>query len=484
MTNNISYTKLLKWFLKEEWRLFTTLFGQIRFVTFPIIIFTFAIILGAASPILNTSTEYLLFIYLLLITIFGIQTGSIGFEARDSINNLIGETSRILYASKTLPIKKQQLVLLFLIKDAIFYSLMFLAPITIGVLLGLVITPIESFYVFNLSILIDFGLLYLMTILVFMFGVSIGFVFTTIRLERITGLIILSFLIALGYSLFTFDNFSIDYIMNISLLYLINLILFFTALFISFGLIQFRNPDKLAMKSKFKNRYKSMSDLISPSRNSTKIMMKNLIDIQRSAGGFLKIIFSASTIVLTAFMLVYFMNSFFGLAAKYEFIYASLFALMTYPIYNIMFRYDSIETYSILPISKLEVYKAKVILFSIISIPLSIILYTAFIITNVTIVFYIKGVIILLSLQYYQLGLLMFFGGDDPHRLLFDGISFSIYSIATLIFIIPILVIGMYGLIISSTIIYGIVLWGVVSGVIGFILIHYVLKNNLEINNI
>ncbi len=477
MVNNISYSKLLKWFLREEWRLFTTLFGKTRFITFPIIIFLFAVILGSASPLLNTSTDYLLFVYLTLITLFGIQTGSIGFEARDSINNLIGETSRILYASKTLPIKKQRLVLLFLIKDAIFYSVMFLAPISLGVLLGLLITPMESFYALEISILLDFVIIYLFTILLFMFGVSIGFMFTTVRLERITGIIALSIVLALSYALFTFDNFSIDYILNMSLLYIVNVILLLIFIFIFIGLIQFRNPDKLSMKSKFKNRYISMSNLLSPSKNSTKIMIKNLIDIQRSAGGFLKIIFSASTIVLTAFMLVYFMDSFIGLAAKYEFIYASLFALMTYPIYNIMFRYDSINTYSTLPISELDVYKSKITLFTIISIPLSIILYTAFILPNVSFIPYIKGIIILLSLQYYQLGLLMYFGGDDPHRLLFDGISFSIYSIATLIFIIPILVIGMYGLIFSSTIVYGIVLWSIVSFIVGFILINYVLNN-------
>ncbi len=478
MTKHISNRKLLKWFLKEEWRLFTKLFGKNNFMLFPVIIFIFSVILGAASPIIDVPLEYLSIMYFSLITIFGLQTGFIGFEAKDNLNNLIGATSDILYASKTLPIKKQTLILLFLIKDAIFYSIVFLAPITIGVLFGLKFSPIDSSYILNTISLNNLLITYIYTIIIFMFGVSVGFLFTTIRVERISGIVIFAALISFISIIYTQINITFDSILNISLYYWMIGIIFATILCISMGLIQFKNFNNLNVKSTFKNRYKKMSDIFTPTNNYTKIMLKNLIDVQRSSGGFLKIIFSATIIVITSYMLIFFMSKFFGLAAQEEFIYSSLFALMTYPLYNIMFRYDSIDTYSTLPISQSEVYKSKILLFTIIGVPISIILYTSFIISDISLISYIQGISVLLGLQYYQLGLLMYMGGDNPHRLLFNGLSFAIYSISTLIFIIPILIIGMYGNILISTLTGIIVFWGLFAGLIGVILIHLVLTNN------
>lgn len=311
-----------------------------------------------------------------------------------------------------------------------------------------------------------------------MFGVSLGFIFTTIRLERISGIIILSILLAFVGVLYQDNNFSLNAAGNIPLSYWMLGISASTIIFILMGLIQFRNPDKLSIKNTFKNRYVTLRNLIKPKNNYTKIFLKNLIDIQRSAGGFLKIIFSASIIVITTFLLMYFMGRFFGLAAKEEFIYSSLFALITYPIYAILFRYDSIDTYSTLPISKNEVYLSKILFYTVIVLPLSLILYTAFVISNFDISLYVQGVIILFGLQYYQLGLLMYLGGDSPNRLLFDGVSFMIYSLATLLFMTPILIIGMYGILLPSAYITISTLLGLTASIIGCILIYSLFTNN------
>lgn len=476
MTNNISYPKLLKWFIREEWRLFTSLFGEKRFLLFPLIMFFFSIIIGAASPILNVSIEYLAMIYFSIIIVFGLQTGSIGFDAKDKLENLIGETSRILYSSKTLPIKKRTLVSLFLLKDGIFYSFIFLAPITLGVIVGLFISPIESTSLMNVLSVYSIPILYITTIISFIFGVSIGFTITTIRMGRISGIVVLSSLIAILYTFLSYDLLSFRYIVRISLFNWMVGLSVSSVVFIIMGLIQFKNPDRISNKQIFKNRYRKLDELFTSNYNSTKIMLKSLIDIQRSSGGFLKIIFSISLIVFISFLLMKFMSDFFGLAPIPTYIYAGLFSLMAYPLYTICFKYDSLDTYSALPISHTDIYEAKVLLFTVIGVPLGVIFYTPFILYDATVIEYIQGLIVFISLLYYQLGLLMHISGDNPVQFLFDGVLFTIYSLSILIFIIPILVIGMYGILFPSIMSTMILLYGILAGVIGSVLIYIKFK--------
>lgn len=465
-----SYINLLKWFIREEWRFFTSLFGEKRFIAFPLIIFVLALIIGASSPVISTQTEYLPIVYFSLIILFGLQTGAVGFDAKDSIKNLLGDTSRILFASKTLPIKKHTLVSLFILKDAIFYSIIFLAPITLGIYLGLFISPIESTqFITNVFTI---PILYISTIISFIFGVSLGFVFTTIRLERISGIIFTSLLLLTAYVFFTSNLFRLNLISEISL---INWMIGFavcSVLFIMIGLIQFTKIEKIDTKYKFKNRYNNLDKYFTDKSSYPKIMFKSLIDIQRSAGGFLKIIFSVLTIVLTSFVLIYFMNEFFELAPLHSFIYAGLFSFIAYPLYTICFRYDSIDTYSTLPISDVDIYKSKLLLFSIIGVPIGIILYTIFVVSSVSMIEYIQGIILFTCLLYYQFGLLMYLAKDKPMQFLFDGFLFTIYSISTLLFITPILIIGMYGLLFSDIIINSLFIYGVISGLVGSLLIY------------
>jgi len=479
MSNNLSHLKLFKWFLKEEWRLFTSLFGEKRFISFPIVIFVLSLILGAAAPILNAGIESISIVYFSMIVLFGLQTGSIGFDARDSIKNLLGDTSRILFASKTLPIKKRTLISLFLLKDALFYSFIFLAPITIGAIVGLFVSPIESGTLVNSVSLSMIPILYISSIISFIFGVSIGFSITTIRLERISGIIIFASILSSIIVMNSYNLLSLDALASISLLKWLIGMSIATISFIGIGLIQFGNSDNISKKSRFNNHYNKMSKIINPKNNYTTIVLKNLIDIQRSAGGFLKVIFSTGVIVFTSFILIYFMSTFFGLSPKPEFIYGGLFSLIAYPIYAIGFRYDSLDSYSTLPISRADVYKSKLLLFTVIGIPLSIIFYTPFVLTDTGITSYLQGAIVLTGLMYYQFGLLMYLARDNPTEFLFNGFLFAIYSIGTLIFIIPILIIGMYGLLFATSVSSMITIYGLIAGVIGAILVYTtIIENN------
>jgi len=73
----------------------------------------------------------------------------------------------------------------------------------------------------------------------------------------------------------------------------------------------------------------------------------------------------------------------------------------------------------------------------------------------------------------------MYLARDNPTEFLFNGFLFAIYSIGTLIFIIPILIIGMYGLLFATSVSSMITIYGLIAGVIGAILVYTtIIENN------
>ena len=474
MSNNISYFELLKWFIIEEWRFFTSLFGKTRFIFFPVMIFIFAISIGFSAPLFDISPALLGTIYFTILILFGLQTGSIGFEAQDSIQDVLGDMSRIIFASKTLPIKDETLVFIFLLKDALFYSVIFLLPIFIGSITGLIITPLGSITL-SLSIpLLVKG--FILTVISFIFGVSIGFVLTTINIKNIYSVVIFSTIVAFLTVLIQQNKFTFESLSQLSLTYWILGLSTASVILISMGLIQFARSETHTEKSKYKDKYTQLADKLQ-NKNEYNILIKSLIDIQRSAGGFFKVIFSTATIIITSYALIYFMSVFFGLAARPEYIYSGLFALIGYPLYAIAFRYDSIETYLKYPITKKEVYNSKILLYLILGFPLAIVFYSPLVFGHVTILSAIEGLLVLIGIMLYQLGLLMYLTGDDTSRLLFNGVLFMKYSIATLVVIIPVLMIGMYGQLFTSINPIFVTLYGFIAGLAGVLLIGKKLRD-------
>lgn len=122
--------------IKEEWRMHSTLYRGRSFATFPLVVFALAFsatfITGNYSA-LKTSTIGATLEGLALF--IGLAVGSLGFSSRDAMKNVLGPMNLLVYSSRTLPISERKLLLDFLIKDVIYYSFLFLAPLTLGVLL-------------------------------------------------------------------------------------------------------------------------------------------------------------------------------------------------------------------------------------------------------------------------------------------------------------------------------------------------------------
>jgi hypothetical protein len=118
---------------REEWRLHTRLFGGWRFVCFPLLIAALA--LGAAVALVETGTAAGTIVdgLHLLAFGFGLYCGTAGFAGSDMLENVFGRLSLVLSTATALPLSRRRVLALFLLKDGLFYGLVFLLPMALAV---------------------------------------------------------------------------------------------------------------------------------------------------------------------------------------------------------------------------------------------------------------------------------------------------------------------------------------------------------------
>jgi hypothetical protein len=468
---NISYIKLFEWFIVEEVREFLNLFGKKRLALFPVVILTFSFLLGVSIPVFDVESTTIGGIYHAVILLIGIQMGNIGFEARDRLDDVMGEGSRILYSSRTLPIKEKTLVSVFLVKDALFYAVVFLLPIVLGGSLGILLTPLQSSsFALNLGI-IGFLSLYTTTSVAFILGVSIGFFVTTVDIKRTKGVIALILLFAIMSVAVSLTNIEISYITSLGTPVLLFVATILSLTISGIGILQFKLNSESPLEKEYDSTYTAMSDRFSTNNNYWNVLIKTLMDIMRSAGGFWKIVFSTGMIAITGYFLLSVVENFFLTNGYSQIAIASLFSLIAYPIYTIMFRYDSIDTYDYLPITEEEVYKSKAVLFMIMSTVVGIAFYTPIAYREAGFVpMFGYGILVLIGMLVYQLGILTVLVKDKPMQFLFDGMLFSGYSLSVMTIMIPAVIYGLYGGVLSPLALIGILAMNVTVGLVGLAL--------------
>lgn len=129
------YKKLLTLYFKEEWRLHKDLFGGTRFFLFPLV-------LGVLTAALTFGVNYLDLSALsigsiiggihIIMLLFGFQTGTIVFTNRDQIDNLLSDYAPLIQLAPSSVQPDRSFVMLFILKDIVYYSLLTMLPIAVG----------------------------------------------------------------------------------------------------------------------------------------------------------------------------------------------------------------------------------------------------------------------------------------------------------------------------------------------------------------
>ncbi|QSG06877.1 putative membrane protein, predicted permease [Halapricum desulfuricans] len=128
----MTIVSLLRAMIEEEWRLHADLFGGRRFGAFPVAVA--AIAAGAFWLLSAVGTNPVTIAAGLhaLVGFFGLQVGTIGLVGRDAMRDVLGDVTLLVFSSRTLPVSRRRLLATFVLKDLLYYSALFLAPIALA----------------------------------------------------------------------------------------------------------------------------------------------------------------------------------------------------------------------------------------------------------------------------------------------------------------------------------------------------------------
>lgn len=446
-------TGIFKYLVKEEVRFHTELFGLTRFVGFPafIIVLISAGLFGAEQLGLGTTTEVLLSVHGLFF-IIALQIGSVAFMANDAAADLLGGRSTLLYSHSYLPVKQETLIVLFAIKDILFYLGLFVIPAVVSTVFFLPLT------------LTQLGVLFISLSLMFSLGIAASLFLASLGLKSRSQSVVLTVSLITGLlALFTQTSLSIADVLVYTAptpIAQLGVAVGTLVLIVGFSAYSSRNLE-LSQDSDQRVTYAWLLDpLLEKKQNrgfnqnnvTSAIMTRTLADVLRSGGGFFKIGFTVAVLIgLTAYLLdaLYQTTS---IMPEYALTVAAIIGLSSYANYVWIFQNDSPADYSYLPVTSGQVKEAKRYTFHLINTGI------LFLATVSAGVLFESSILSVVGTLVFVVGLTDFYfeftyklAGFEPMDFLFDTVRFSFFSVVLMILFIPILVVGLFGPLFMST---------------------------------
>lgn len=420
---------LLKRMLKEEWRMHTQLFGGKRFALFPVFVFAVSSLLIYGAGFIGFRSVEISIGAMIMSFFLGTNVGTIGFVGKDALRNLLGEVNLLVFSSRTLPISEDRIITDFIVKDLLYYSLLLITPMAAG------------FMFMEGMVAADVARLWFAATGMFLAGVSISFFATTLYSKSRKALpvfgvlalagVYLSWPVPVDYTpiMFYFSPGPVTFLRGFLPLTIL------TAL----G-IEFFNPHRLEFSRKYSDRYTPLRQALNFGKHG--LEPKYLIDLARSSGGIWKVFFSQAA--LFAFFVVIVDRAAYLAPVKESpaLFFGVMHALGSVSTYNWLTRFDGMEEYLKLPLTRKDVISAKHRTFFLISIPvgwifiiLSAIYYTT---TGLAV-----GLLAYPLIASFIIGLTIYLTGMATNELFFDAVRFAVFTLGITVVTVPIFVIPM-----------------------------------------
>jgi len=417
--------EILKDMIKEEWRIHSSLFGSFMFALFPIMLVLITFAGSLTLPILQRiipTNQMLIFLNYMFI-IFGLSIGSFGLFGREIMNRRFGQASLLAYSSRSLPVSERRIFANFIVKDTIYYFILWILPFALGFALASPLISINLIY--PLSILLILTLSFLM-------GLSVAFFLSTIYAHSVKVLISILALIAIAVlASVYYSNLNFSILLSkssFSLIPSINQVALSLAIIIfpTTLSLMFLKVDYPIKKRMYKNSLKTLSKLFKSSKYSN-LMSKDFLDFKRSEGGLGKIIFSFLIPLAFIWILI---SVFLGFIPLLDpFIIFSLFlGIMSSSFYNWFTEFDSFNSYAFLPVKVSTLMKSKINSYAVINLVSIAVLIIVMTWTSHT-AYFLPALVSFLAVSSYTMSITLYLAGLNPNLLLYNAKIFSQYLI-------------------------------------------------------
>ncbi|WP_409199132.1 hypothetical protein [Methanospirillum lacunae] len=426
--------KLLWLMLKEEWRLHSTMFGSLSFALFPIMVGGIAFMGSFLLPFIRKTLPpgnlslILHSNYLLL----GFMVGAFGLLGNEAMNRRFGQASLIAYSARTLPVSDRAIFATFVLKDLLYYFVLWVFPFSLGFLLA---SPF-------IGIPLDLPLLLSLTLIIsFLSGLSLVFFLSSLYSRSHKGLLIIIGILILGlagYSIATGDNpaklfppiiLFQDFSLSLLVESLIGIGIFSTA-----GILLF-TPENIGASRQYKDQIISLSRLLSRFPTPA-LSAKDLIDLYRSGSAIGQTLFSFLIPLLVIWFFLSLTNDYLP-KRNVLFLYAMTTGIIASTMYTWITAFDSYAAYTCLPVSVKTVIISKIASFSVLQVVPAVFLAIICTISGQAI-YTVPVIVLALSTSYFTLGLTIWLAGLSPNVLVYDvkvmARYFTIIGIVTTIF--------------------------------------------------
>ena len=438
---------------KEEWRMHSTLFGNLNFALFPILIFGMAFMGAFLIPF----TARLMDVSMLVVTthamycIMGFMVGSFGIMGKEMMNRRFGQGSLLIHSARSLPVSERRLFFNFVLKDTLYYFMLWIMPFCLGFTVAAPFAGINICYPL---------LLFVTATLAFLLGMSTVFLLSSVYSRSRTALYGILVLIGVAFAALYIVSGDIVRVMRLFLLpseiflnfsypllltaAAVILILFIPAVFLFSPETHAGEKRRSAALYPLYDRLSRLPYIrgrvaASPSGDSEKdfvyaaaqkeltIISKDFIDLHRSGIGIGQTVFS----FVLPVCLIWFVLSVLSDVLMPEQIYmviAGVTGIIASTMYTWLTEFESFSAYLFLPVKVSSIIRAKIITFSVLHVlPVVFLIVTAAI--GGVLSSAIFGIVMALSVSYYALSIMVRYAGLKPSLMLYSAAFFLRYSL-------------------------------------------------------
>ena len=437
--------------LKEEWRMHSTLFGNLNFALFPILIFGMAFM----GTFLIPFTSRLMDVSMLAVSIhsmyciMGLMVGSFGIMGKEMMNRRFGQGSLLIHSARSLPISERRLFANFVVKDTLYYFMLWILPFCLGFLIA---SP------FN-AISVHYPLLMFVTAgLAFLTGMCTVFILSSVYSRSRAALyavLVLAFAAFVALYLISGDIMRVmrlfmlpsEIFLNFSFPLLIIsaaaiIVLFIPAIFLF-------SPETHAGEKRYIAALCPLYDRLSrlpfirggidaekvsekdfvyaAAQKELTIIAKDFIDLHRSGIGIGQTIFS----FVIPVCLIWFVLSVLSDVLMPEQIFmviAAVTGIIASTMYTWLTEFESFSAYLFLPVKVSSIIRAKIMTFSVLhAVPVIFLIVTAAIAGVLSSAIF--AIIFALSVSYYALAIMVRYSGLKPSLMLYSAAFFLRYSL-------------------------------------------------------
>jgi len=420
-------TRLLTRMIREEWRLQAELFGD-RFAVFPLVVAAFGGIGVWLLTVTGTSMDAIAAGVHGLVFFFGLQVGTIGLVGRDALRDVLGDVTMLVFSARTLPVTWRRLLAIFMLKDLLYYSALFLAPLAVGYAAVALSSGVPATQV---------ALLWLTTTGAFALGVGTSLTLAGVGTRSRAAVVALVGLLAVGIVTGHLDpatlspyGFYSDPSVRTALTG------FGPALaLLALGPLAFEPVDSGVARSAT-DRYSRLRATI---RDHDGVATRTVLEVARSSGSVWKVLFSMGVLFGVTVFLVREVASASTLTPSYGIAVGTLLGLGAFTTYSWVTQFDGAADYRRFPVSMDAVFAGKRRAYLLLSVPAGLV-YLALALLWVPAGEVLIGAVVFPLVAVYVFGVTAYVTGFSPNELLFDTPLFVAFGAALALVSIPLIV--------------------------------------------